>query len=580
MSNHEYILIDSYKRTSGTSSDFIYELNKPIRDIKKIELVYSSFSNTILTFTENDHLYLQEDTKEFLPGTNNNFYFEEELISLNTGVFMNYTEDTYDTSKSLKGFKLIENLISSGEQTEYIIIIPYEEYIATVEQFIITIQTELNTVSPSKNYIVSYGLDGKITISNSDTDYKTFSLNFLPPPGQILSLYKEMGFGLVTTYDFSNSLTSDNVIDKSQIISKKERNVLLEAGNYSFNGFLSMLENKMNQNELRYEVVLFDGKIKIELKQDDPNSKSIFIIKLSDGSMSFLGFGSIIDSSHYTTSESSYYFLAPYNLPGTNRSCSIDNVLYDIESLARSLQAQMNIASDSTHFYEVTVEDNNKIKIYNETLKFKVKLLNNNYLRLNFAINPTFENTQISGSNTTSFENNIVKIQFQSGSYTSDEVLDFIKTQLNSNGRSGYDIVISQSTFKITISNSSKMFKLLFSYPDSVYRRLGYKNINTGYNTYHTSQYVANLESSDYLLIQIRNIATVITNKETSACFFIPVISTRYEVQTINENQSFNQSIQTHNLDLSDLHVKVLNDEGEVINSAELNLKILIKCYK
>ena len=107
MSNHEYILIDSYKRTSGTSSDFIYELNKPMRDIKKVELVYSSFSNTILTFTEKDYLYLQEDTKSFLPGTNNNFYFEEELISLNIGVLMYYTEYTFDITEPLKSFKLI-----------------------------------------------------------------------------------------------------------------------------------------------------------------------------------------------------------------------------------------------------------------------------------------------------------------------------------------------------------------------------------------------------------------------------------------------------------------------------------------
>ena len=297
--------------------------------------------------------------------------------------------------------------------------------------------------------------------------------------------------------------------------------------------------------------------------------------------MNFLGFGSIVNSAFYTTSDTnSYIFSAPYVLPGTTRTCTISDVPYDLESLTRSLQAQMNIVSDSIHYYEVSIESNFKIKIYNATLKFKVKLLNSNYLRLNFNTDPLFTNSQISGSNSLAFENDIIKLQFISGSFTSEEVLDFIKTALNSSGRSGYDITLSPSTFKITITNSSKPFKLLFSYPDSVYRRLGYKNVNTILSTYHTSSYVANLESSDYLLIQIKNIATVITNKETSACFFIPVISTRYEVQTINENQSFNQTIPTYNLDLSDLHVKVLSDEGDVIDSAELNLKMLIKCYK
>lgn len=581
MSNHEYILIDSYKRTSGTSSDFIYELNKPMRDIKKVELVYSSFSNTILTFTEKDYLYLQEDTKSFSPGTNNKFYFEEELVSINIGLQMYYTEYTYDTSKPFKAFKLIEKITSNSVQIEKYITLSYDQYMAPVEQFASNVQTLMNNISPTKNYVVSYGLDGKMTISNTDTDYKTFSLNFIPPRGDFLSLYKELGFGLVTTYDFSNSFTSDNKIDKSQLLSKNERNVLLEAGIYTFNGFLAMLQDKMNQNGLTYNIELFDGRIKIELLQDDPNVQSIFNIKHSDGSMNILGFGAIVDTAHYTISNTnSYIFLAPYVLPGTTRTCSITNVPYDIEAITRSLQAQINIASNSSHYYEVSVEDNNKIKIYNATLRFKVKLLNGDYLRLNFNTDPEYINSQISGSNTSSFEEDVIKLQFKSGSYTSDEVLDFIKTQLNSSGRSGYDITLSQSTFKITITNSSKSFKLLFSYPDSVFRRLGYKNINTGYAPYHTSSYVANLESSDYLLIQIKNIATVITNKETSACFFIPVISTRYEVQTINENQSFNQTIPTYNLDLSDLHVKVLSDEGEVINSAELNLKMLIKCYK
>ena len=50
-------------------------------------------------------------------------------------------------------------------------------------------------------------------------------------------------------------------------------------------------------------------------------------------------------------------------------------------------------------------------------------------------------------------------------------------------------------------------------------------------------------------------------------------------MQTINENQSFNQSIYTGNLDLSTLDIKLLNDEGDILESEELNLKMLIKCF-
>ena len=83
-----------------------------------------------------------------------------------------------------------------------------------------------------------------MTIKNTDVNYKTFSLNFLPSSGTVTeindsipSLYRELGFNSATFYEFSNSLTSDNIIDKSQVISKNERNILLDAGIYTFNGF-------------------------------------------------------------------------------------------------------------------------------------------------------------------------------------------------------------------------------------------------------------------------------------------------------------------------------------------------------
>ena len=113
-----------------------------------------------------------------------------------------------------------------------------------------------------------------------------------------------------------------------------------------------------------------------------------------------------------------------------------------------------------------------------------------------------------------------------------------------------------------------------------MYGKFGFKQENTKYLNQHTSDFTCSLESSDYILVQIKNIPTPITNKNTSGTFFIPIISSRYEVQTISENQSFNQSITVNNLDLSDVHIKLLNDEGDIIKSEELNLKMLIKCYK
>jgi hypothetical protein len=177
-------------------------------------------------------------------------------------------------------------------------------------------------------------------------------------------------------------------------------------------------------------------------------------------------------------------------------------------------------------------------------------------------------------------QSNVISIRFENQSLTSDEFVTFLSSKLNSEGRSGYAVSIDNKTFKITLSNNSTNFKILFSYQNSVYRRLGFKNEDTPFRAIHTSDYVSNLEASDYLLIQIRNVATLITTKNTSGTFFIPVVSSRYEVQTINENQSFNQSIYTGNLDLSNIDIKILDDEGELIKSNELNLKLLLKCYK
>ena len=158
-------------------------------------------------------------------------------------------------------------------------------------------------------------------------------------------------------------------------------------------------------------------------------------------------------------------------------------------------------------------------------------------------------------------------IQFENGSFTSNDILEFLKSRLNSFERSGYDVYISLSTFKITISNASKKFMIFFKKDNSVWKKFGFKQENTKYLNEHTSDYTASLESSDYILVQIKNVPTPITNKNTSGTFFIPIISSRYEVQTISENQSFNQCITVNNLDLSDVHIKLLNDEGDIINS-------------
>jgi len=277
-------------------------------------------------------------------------------------------------------------------------------------------------------------------------------------------------------------------------------------------------------------------------------------------------------------------FTTPYEIrhiaakvmEGTTYTITLDNIQYYPSTLSLEIQDKLRVINNN---YTVEILDETTMKIINNDTKFKI-INNTDSLPFIFS-NDELSHIQTSDASTVfQGEDSIKNIQFENGSYTSDDILEFLKVKLNSDGRSGYDAQISLSNFKITISNATKKFKLYFSKDDSVFKRFGFKNENTDYKNEHISDYTASLESSDYILVQIRGVSTPITNKETSGCFFIPIISSRYEVQTINENQSFNQSIYTGNLDLSTLDIKLLNDEGDILESEELNLKMLIKCYK
>ena len=48
-----------------------------------------------------------------------------------------------------------------------------------------------------------------------------------------------------------------------------------------------------------------------------------------------------------------------------------------------------------------------------------------------------------------------------------------------------------------------------------------------------------------------------------------------------NEASNFQQTIDVVNLNLSDLHIQILDDEGTLLESdSEINLKLLLRCYK
>ena len=81
--SYEYCLIDSYKRSDGTPTNFKYELNKRIKNINSVELVHASFNNTIHNFTrDNNKFYFQEEGGNYTILNTNISYQVKDVLNL------------------------------------------------------------------------------------------------------------------------------------------------------------------------------------------------------------------------------------------------------------------------------------------------------------------------------------------------------------------------------------------------------------------------------------------------------------------------------------------------------------------
>ena len=573
MHNYEYILIDSSKRSNGTACDFSYELNRPVRDIEKLELVYSSLSNTILTFTDRDYFYFQEmDGHPYIPNTNKKLYLEEDVISI-TEQNLFYSENMEYEVEPDRVFKFYEIGIDEISKTYHYFIIKPNEFNLPMIDFADFLFSKFSTIG-SFDYMISYDeTTDRLRINILSYGYLDVVSNFGLDFRNDKDIYLKIGF-LPIEYTANNDFVSTNPTMERENLYIINRQITIPTNNYTFSSFLTMLQQKLNTSGslFEYKVSLDDGYLSIEIIQNEENHIKLFRLP---------GGYEVIEKWGYFNEFNTPYkikHVADKTLEGTNvYEISLVRSSYYPNELKAEIQDAFTIINmTSTSTYTIDILDGTTMKITNS----KPFRINNNADSMPFIFSSNeFSNLQTSDPSTV-FQGEINSIQFVNGSYTSDDVMEFLKLNLNSNGRSGYDAQISLSSFKITISNELRKFNILFSKDNSVWKRFGFKNENTEYKNDHISDYTASLESSDYILVQIRGVATPITNKKTSGCFFIPIISTRYEVQTINENQSFNQSIYTGNLDLSTLDIKILNDEGDILESEELNLKMLIKCYK
>ena len=89
------------------------------------------------------------------------------------------------------------------------------------------------------------------------------------------------------------------------------------------------------------------------------------------------------------------------------------------------------------------------------------------------------------------------------------------------------------------------------------------------------------INSSEFILVNIVKFGCGISTKMGAGTFFIPSQSNRGDLIQFNQNTNFEQTVNVGNLDLSELTIQILDDNGSLLGSeSEINLKLLLKCYK
>ena len=393
MQNYEYILIDSSKRSNGNACDFSYELNRPVRDIKKLELVYSSLSNTILTFTDKDYFYFQEEGNPYTPPTTNNkIYIEEPSLTI-TGYNFTYGEETTTLVSGDRVFKFYE--IAEDEVTKiyHNFLISEYQYNLPINEFASFLNTKFREIG-SFDYSVSYdyGLDDfiiKIATHGYIGVISKFGLDF----DTDLDIHLKIGF-LKMTYEPNDVFVSTNsTIENPEVISRVERYVYIPTGNYSFNGFIDKLQQLLNNNDesFSYRVEFIYDLLSISVIQDETNKIKKFTLPGAAGHayLDKLGF------THMFTTPYEIRHIASKVIEGTTYTITLDNIAYYPNTLSLEIQNKLKVINNN---YTVEILDETTMKIVNNITKFKI-INNTDSLPFIFS-NDELSHIQISDAST------------------------------------------------------------------------------------------------------------------------------------------------------------------------------------
>ena len=178
-----------------------------------------------------------------------------------------------------------------------------------------------------------------------------------------------------------------------------------------------------------------------------------------------------------------------------------------------------------------------------------------------------------------------LSFNFQTSSLSVDEFVAYIKSNMNLISSSkNYNVTYDPSNFKLRIANTdttNKKFSLDSTPDSSVIKKAGFeKKLYDPTNSIQSTTSMS-LNSSEFVLVNINRLGCGISSKMGTGTFFLPSQSNRGDLIQFNQNTNFEQSVFVGNLDLSELQIQVLDDNGSLLGSeSEINLKLLLKCYK
>lgn len=178
-----------------------------------------------------------------------------------------------------------------------------------------------------------------------------------------------------------------------------------------------------------------------------------------------------------------------------------------------------------------------------------------------------------------------LSFNFNNSSLSVDEFVLYIKTSMNMYSSSkNYNVSYDPSNFKLKITNSDttkKKFSLDFLPDNSIFRKAGFEKKLYDPTNSIVSETSMSLNSSEFILVNINKFGCGINTKMGTGTFFIPSQSNRGDLIQFNQQTNFPQTVFTGNLDLSDMQLQILDDNGSLLGTnSEINLKLLLKCYK